>query len=131
AAALGVEGHTLPAEPLPAPEPGTVDPETSRTVDAARYAFEVIAARSSGEQRAAASQRAGHLADVADAVDPEQDAREVAYDITGSAEAQALATAAELDVLRAYVTLLSVDGGDREAVLAAAVHAAGQVRAWD
>lgn len=132
AGALSAPTDMLPAEPLPAPEPGTVSPETSRSLDAARYAFEVVAARSSGGQRDAAVARATHLAEVADGVDPDEDRRDVAYDITRAVDGdRALAAAAELDVVRAYVATLAEPDGDREAVLAAATHAAGQVRSWD
>lgn len=135
AGVLGGRAQTLPAEALPVPEPGAIDPETSRDVDAARYAFEVIAARSSGDERAAALERSGQLEQVAGAVDPEQDQREIAYDITGSGQEPpsngSLAAAAELDVLRAYVALLAGEGEDRQAVLAAAAHAGEQARSWD
>ncbi|WP_324653065.1 hypothetical protein [Georgenia sp. H159] len=130
ARALSVPAETLPAAPLPAPEPGTVPADTSRALDAARYALEVVAARSSGGQRAAAVARAEHLSEVAGGVDPEADRRDVAYDITG-AEGRSLAAAAELDVVRAYVAALAEEDADREAVLAAATHAAGQARTWD
>ncbi|WP_413450623.1 hypothetical protein AA0Y32_03160 [Georgenia phoenicis] len=131
ARALGTEAERLPAEPLPAPEPGTVDPATSRAVDAARYAFEVVAARSSGAQREAAVERAEQLARVAGAVAPEEDERDVAYDVSGATSERALAGAAELDVVGAYVALLGTPAADREAVLSAASYAAGQARSWD
>ncbi|MBD8060789.1 DUF4439 domain-containing protein [Oceanitalea stevensii] len=135
ARALSVDAERLPAEPQPAPEPGTVDTETSRAVDAARYAFEVVAARSSGGQREAAAVRAEQLALVAGAVAPEEDEREVAYDVSDAADAEAperaLAGAAELDVLGAYVALLGTPVEDRETVLDAATYAAGQARSWD
>lgn len=135
ARALSVEGDRLPAAPLPAPAPGTVDAQTSRAVDAARYAFEVVAARSSGPQRQAAVERAEQLALVAGAVAPEEDEREVAYDVSdvvgAEAPERALAGAAELDVLGAYVALLGTPLEDRETVLDAATYAAGQARSWD
>lgn len=129
--ALGVDVQTLPAAPLPAPEPGSVDPGTSRAVDAARYAFEVVAARSDGGQRDAAVARAAQLAAVAGAVAPEEDEREVAYDVSGADTTRDLAGAAELDVVAAYLALLDGDRTDRAAVLDAATHAARQARSWD
>ncbi|WP_152192891.1 ferritin family protein [Georgenia satyanarayanai] len=135
ARALSVEAERLPAAPQPAPAPGTIDPQTSRAVDAARYAFEVVAARSSGAQREAAVTRAEQLGLVAGAVAPEEDEREVAYDvgdIAGTATPErALAGAAELDVVAAYVALLGTAAEDRETVLDAATYAAGQARSWD
>ena len=132
AAALGTEVTTLPAEPLPVPEPGTLDPGTSRELDAARYALVVAAARAAGAQRAAAAERADHLAAVAGAVAPEDDRREAAYDLTGvdAEDPAALAAAAELDVLRVYVTLLASAPEGRAELLAAAVDAAGEARSW-
>lgn len=133
--ALSVEPERLPATPQPPPEPGAVDPQTSRALDAARYAFEVVAARSSGPQRESAVTRAEQLALVAGAVDPAEDEREVAYDVTGTADAgapeRALAGAAELDVVGAYVALLGTAAEDRETLLDAATYAAGQARSWD
>lgn len=131
AAALTTEARTLPAEPLPPPEPGTVSPDTSRALDAARYALEVVAARSSGDERSAAAERADDLAEIAAAVAPEEDRRDVAYDITAADDDRALAAAAELDVVRAHVASLAEADEDRDAVLAAATHAAGQARSWD
>ena len=135
AEALGTSVQALTAEPLPLPAPGSLDPETSRTLDAARYALEVVAARSSGDQRTAAAERAAYLAEVAGAVAPEEDIRDVAYDLSVAADSETperdLAAAAEHDVVRAYVTLLTADDGvDREAVFAAALHAAREVRSW-
>jgi len=131
AGALGGEASQLPAAPLPAPAPGSIDADTSRLVDGARYAFEVVAARSSGAQRDAASERAGQLAAVGDAVQPEEDTRQVAYDISGTTSDRDLAGLAELDVVGAYLTVLDGDPGDPAAVLAAATYAAGQARSWD
>lgn len=133
ARALSVESERLPAAPQPPPVPGTVDAQTSRAVDAARYAFEVVAARSSGAQREAAVTRAEQLALVAGAVAPEEDEREVAYDVSDATDGatRALAGAAELDVLGAYVALLGTPVEDRETVLDAATYAAGQARSWD
>lgn len=135
ASALGTEAEPVPDAPLPVPEPGTVDAETSRSLDAARYALEVVAARSSGDLRAAVVTRVDHLAAVAGAVAPEEDRRDAAYDLTGAeagegASEHALAAAAELDVVRAYVTLLASRADDRADVLAAAVDAAGRARSW-
>ena len=137
AAALSAPAEPLSAEPLSEPAPGTIDPATSRAVDGARYAMEIVAARSSDEQRDTARARAAHLLRVAEAVAPEHDTREVAYDIgdvaagEGTTSERALAAAAELDVVGAYLHLLGTDWPDREAALAAATHAAAQVRAWD
>ncbi|PYF99894.1 protein of unknown function [Georgenia satyanarayanai] len=135
ARALSVEAERLPAAPQPAPAPGTVDPRTSRSVDAARYAFEVVAARSSGAQRDAAVARAEQLGLVAGAVAPEDDEREVAYDVSDVAGTErperALAGAAELDVVGAYVALLGTAAEGRERLLDAAAYAAGQARSWD
>ena len=128
---LGTSASSLPAEPLPPPAPGSVDPDTSRAVDGARYALEVVAARSSGPQRDGAAGRAGELAAVADAVRPENDIRQVAYDITGTTTDGDLAGLAELDVVGAYLALFDGEAGDPAAVLAAATHAAGQARSWD
>ncbi|TNC16727.1 DUF4439 domain-containing protein [Georgenia sp. 311] len=132
AAALGTEVTTLPAAPLPVPEPGTLDPDTSRTLDAARYALVVAAARSTGAERGAAADRADHLAAVAGAVAPEDDRREAAYDLTGvdAEDPAALAAAAELDVVRVYVMLLASAQEGRAELLAAAVDAAGEARSW-
>src|SRR5690606_9341732 len=129
-AALGTQAVLLPAAPLPVPD--RLDPDTSRALDAARYALEVVAARTAGEVRAAAVARAGHLQEVASAVAPEEDRREVAYDITAAREAgeRDLAALAELDVVRAYVALPGTADTGREVVLAAAVHAAGEARRW-
>ena len=91
----------------------------------------MVAARSSGAQRDAASERAGQLAAVGDAVLPEEDTRQVAYDISGTTSDRDLAGLAELDVVGAYLTVLDGEPGDPAAVLAAATYAAGQARSWD
>lgn len=135
AAALGEEASGLPAAPLAAPGPGELDPDTSVALDAARYALEVVAARTTGAERTRAVERADHLEEVASAVAPEDDRREVAYDITAAAQGtatseHALAATAELDVVRAYIALLAADGARRADVLAAAVDAAAAARSW-
>src|SRR5690606_13287297 len=87
--------------------------ETVHALDAGRYAFEVVAARTSDGERASALARASHLAElvrrVGDGTEP------VAYDVTGPLGAplagqspeRSLAAATELDLTTAWVSELA------------------------
>ena len=141
AAALGEPVPDLPAAPLPAPAE-YLDAATVQVMDAARYAFEVVAAQSSGPQRESAVERAGELGVLAATPVPGEDLREVAYDVTdalssapeGTTPQRHLAAQAELDVMTALLALLgSTDTPlpSAQDVLAAATYAAGQARSWD
>ncbi|MEE6272700.1 hypothetical protein V2J56_04975 [Georgenia sp. MJ206] len=151
AAALGTEADVPLGTPLP--DPGgagaqagagadadlpAVGAETVHALDAGRYAFEVVAARTSGRERDAALARAAHLAGVVRAVG--DGAEPVAYDVTGplgsplagQTPERSLAAVAELDLVTAWVGELAsvTDLAQRAAVLDAAHHAAGQARSW-
>lgn len=140
AAALGVEG--LAVDEVWSPEPALPEaadgwqPVTLQAVDGARYAFEVVAARSSQQAREIAESRATELESLVTA----SGSREAAYDV-GSVLAQApadepahryLAAHAELDLMTAFLGELgTTDGPEAPELLAAAAHAASQARAWD
>lgn len=141
AAALGEPVPDLPAAPLPTPAEN-LDAATVQVLDAARYAFEVVAAQSSGPQRESAVERAGELGVLAATPVAGEDLREVAYDVTdalssapqGSTPQRHLAAQAELDVMTALLALLGSTGAplpSADDLLAAATYAAGQARSWD
>ncbi|MFC4556088.1 hypothetical protein [Georgenia faecalis] len=129
AAALGEGPPDLPAgAPL-----ATVPPAARDAVDAARYAYEVVAARSSGAQREACLERARSLATLAGRPGG------TVYDVTGplaspspglSPEAT-LAAEAELDLVTAFLAELDAAApAERAELLAAALDAADRARAW-
>ncbi|MEE6280308.1 hypothetical protein [Georgenia sp. MJ170] len=142
AAALGVAPPPSAGAPLPAPAAG-LDAPTVQALDAARYAFEVVAAQSSGGARETAVERATELGALAASEVPGEDLREVAYDVStvlaaapeGTTPQRHLAAQAELDVMTAFLArLASADAAplpDAAALVAAATHAAGQARSWD
>lgn len=131
----------------PAPTPETdelaalLDGETRKRLDGARYAMEVVAARSAGGQREAAGDRAADLRSlVADAPVGEQSG-EAAYDVqhllqdppAGQTPERALAAQAELDVLGTWIGLMASEApaaAGRGVLLVAARDAADRARSW-
>lgn len=113
------------------------DGPTLLVLDQARHAFETVAARSTGATRQAAAARASHLQLLVDTAlaDGAPDRRPGVYalpDATDDLSAeQAAAVDAESRLLEHWVFSITLTGPEeREALVAAAELAAGQVRAW-
>ncbi|MDD9207444.1 DUF4439 domain-containing protein [Georgenia sp. 10Sc9-8] len=116
--------------PVPALQAWQMDSRTVEALDAARYTYEVVGARSEAERRERAARRAEELRPLAEAAATQaaQDPRRGAYPVPGDGSA---AAAAEERVLRQWVFRVSVAPRDaRPELIEAAVHTAGELRAW-
>ncbi|GAA1623626.1 DUF4439 domain-containing protein [Georgenia ruanii] len=148
AAALGTQAPASTAAPMTPEALGTlkVDGADVQVLDAARFALETVAARTSGETRARAVRQVGELQGLVDAAlaAGAPDERRGAYDLGmgepaagGSAASdtlgpeQAVAVAAEQRLLAHWTSVAAAaPPGQREAPVAAAEDAAAQLRAW-
>ncbi|HLS49116.1 MAG TPA: hypothetical protein VK024_03915 [Actinomycetaceae bacterium] len=142
AAALGEPAPAPPAPPDPDELAALFDASLAARVDGARFAFEVVAARSQGDQRQSALERVAELEQLA--AQASTDVTAPVYDVqapvreapTASSEAASSATAAlaaqaELDVLAALVAAIGpAPSAARDGVLAAAERAALAARSW-
>lgn len=135
AGALDAEVQLSAGEPYPADElvRWQMDSGTALTLDAARYAYEVVAARSDGAARELAATRAHHLHDLSDAAAAAlaEDPRQGVYGLPDVAAPAEVAVAAEQALLQQLVFRITLaPAEDRSMLLAAALDAAEHVRRW-
>lgn len=110
--------------------PADVDDATLSRLDAARFAFEVVAARSRGQQRDDAERRAEELRELVGSASARR--VDAVFDVSAAVtQPSQLAATAELDVVAGYLMAMgSVAASQRAELFDAAAAAAGGARSW-